>query len=93
MKVKLAGGELEPVTTPGTAYMLDGGGGSSATDPYATEPAPGQAWNKNAPPHMMILVPGDLSAYPTTPGLEPWVMFAGTTFQHLMVAVPVTPAK
>ncbi len=93
MKVRLAGGKLEPVTAPGVAYMLAGGGGSGSTDPYATEPAPGEDWIKDAPPHLMILVPGDLSAYPATPGPEPWVMFAGTSFDHLMINVPVVPAK
>jgi hypothetical protein len=92
MKAKLAQEELPQVTTPGIAYMLDGGGGPSISDPYATEPPPGQDWGKDGPPHMMVLTPGDLSAYGRTPGPEPWVMFPDTSFAHLMVAVPM-PAE
>lgn len=89
MKARYAHEELPPVTTPGIAYMLDGGGTASISDPFAREPAAGQAWIKNAPPHMMVLTPGDLSGYSHTPGPEPWVMYADTSFAHLMLAIPM----
>ena len=87
---RLAYEEFPAITSPGIAYMLDGGGGPSISDPFATEPAPGDNWIKDAPPHMMILTPGDLSAYSQTPGMEPWNMFPNTSFQHLMVTVPLS---
>ncbi len=89
MKARLANEELSPITTPGIAYMLDGGGGPSISDPFATEPAPDGNWIKDAPPHLMILTPGDISDYPRTPGPEPWHMFPDTSFAHLMVTVPL----
>lgn len=51
------------------------------------EPAPGDNWIKDAPPHIMILTPGDLSAYPAVPGNEPWNMFPDTSFAHLMINI------
>jgi hypothetical protein len=89
MKARIAGEEFAPVTKPGIAYMLDGGGGPSISDPFVTEPGPDEEWIKDAPPHMMILSPGDLSGYPRTPGPEPWAMFPDTSFAHLMLAVPM----
>ncbi len=54
-KAKSARVELPEVTTPGIAYMLGGGGGASTTDPFATEPAPGQdlgtRWTAHHDPH------------------------------------------
>ena len=52
-------GEAPTVTVPGIAYMLQGDSGASNTDPFATEPAPGQDWVVDGP-HLMILMPGDL---------------------------------
>ena len=89
MKARMAGEEFAPFTTPGIGYMLDGGGGPSISDPYVTEPGPGEKWIKDAPPHLMLLIPGDLASYPLTPGPEPWTMFSDTSFAHLMVALPM----
>jgi len=84
----------EPDTkVAGLAYMLQGGSDASNTDPFATEPAAGEEW-MTAPPHVMLLLPGDLteagftSDY-TTGG--PWVMWAGTPYEHIMM--PVTEGE
>ncbi len=45
-RAKTAQEELPEITAPGIAYMLDGGGGPSTTDPFATEPPPGQDWGR-----------------------------------------------
>jgi hypothetical protein len=80
----------EPVVTVlGLAYMLQGGSDASNTDPFATEPAPGEDW-VNSPAHVMILVPGeiDLTVYSTDHDAgEPYVMWAGTPYQHIMMPV------
>jgi hypothetical protein len=76
-------------TVPGLAYMLQGGADASNTDPFATEPAAGEAW-VISPPHIMLLMPGKLD--PTVFSTDyhsgqPWIMFAGTPYEHLMVPV------
>jgi hypothetical protein len=86
LKAQWAHEDPPQVTVPGIAYMLDGGGGPSITDPYATEPPPGQDWGRGGP-HVMILTPGDLSGYSHTLGVPPWVMYPDTPFAHLMVGV------
>ncbi len=77
--------------TPGKVgfmYMLAGGTDSSNTDPYAEKPAPGNHWIKTGP-HVMI-VGADASFYDMYPKSAdpdtsvPYVMFAGTPYQHLM---------
>lgn len=74
---------------PGIAYMLQGGSDASNTDPYATEPAEGEDW-LYAPPHIMIFPAEDLNEdwYGTDPESGyPWVMWAGTPYEHLMIPV------
>ena len=84
----LAGKEPQ-VPRLGVAYMLAGGSDPSNTDPMAMEPAAGEEW-VTSPPHMMILIPGDLD--PTdfttdhTSG-QPYIMWEGTPYEHLMVPV------
>jgi hypothetical protein len=73
----------------GIGYMLQGGGSASNMDPFAKKPSPGETWMKE-PPHIMIfptekLDPGIYSAAMHTGG--PWVMWGGTPYEHLMVAV------
>jgi hypothetical protein len=76
-------------TMPGLSYMLQGGTDPSNTDPFATKPPAGADWVAS-PPHLMVIVPSgvDLTGFSTDPksGM-PYVMFAGTPFQHLMVPV------
>ncbi|MFB3915680.1 MAG: hypothetical protein ACE14M_03055 [Terriglobales bacterium] len=72
----------------GIGYMLQGGGSPSNTDPFATKPEAGKMWLKE-PPHLMVfgakLDPNVYSTDPTTG--KPWIMWAGTPYEHLMVPV------
>jgi hypothetical protein len=83
-------------TTPaagkvGFMYMLAGGTDASNTDPYATKPDESNHWIKTGP-HVMI-VGADASFYDLYPkGADPdtsnpYVMWAGTPYQHLMAPV------
>ena len=84
-------GKKEPkIAQAGIGYMLQGGSDASNTDPFAQKPAAGDDW-MNAPPHVMIFPAGgkvDPAVYGTNPDSGgPWVMWAGTPYQHLMVPV------
>jgi hypothetical protein len=80
-----------PVGKVGLMYMLAGGTDASNTDPYAEKPEPNNNWIKTGP-HIMI-VGADASfydSYPKNPKPDtsmPYVMWAGTPYQHLMVPV------
>lgn len=71
-------------------YMLQGGSDASNTDPFAEKPAAGSTWVTTGP-HVMITGPkGSFDAYPkgAKPDTsKPYVMFAGTPYEHLMVPV------
>ncbi|HSP13568.1 MAG TPA: hypothetical protein VLV78_02320 [Thermoanaerobaculia bacterium] len=75
----------------GFMYMLAGGTDGSNTDPYATAPTAGNHWIKTGP-HVMI-VGADASFYDSYPKSadpdtsQPYVMWAGTPYQHLMAPV------
>lgn len=75
----------------GFMYMLAGGTDASNTDPYATKPEPGNHWIKTGA-HVMV-VGADASFYDMYPKSAdpdtsvPYVMFAGTPYQHLMAPV------
>jgi hypothetical protein len=75
----------------GLMYMLAGGTDASNTDPYATKPESGNNWIETGP-HIMI-VGADASfydSYPKNPKpdtSQPYVMWAGTPYQHLMAPV------
>ena len=74
---------------PGLAYMLQGGSDASNTDPYATEPAEGDEW-VSSPPHVMLLLPEELdqSVFSTDhAGGRPYIMWAGTPYEHIMMPV------
>ncbi len=84
-------GEVPELDSPGLSYMLAGGSDPSNTDPFAMEPAAGEEWI-STPPHMMILAPGgfDAANFATEPKPdEPYIMWDGTPYEHLMV--PVVP--
>jgi len=73
----------------GMGYMLQGGGSPSNTDPFAKKPAAGEKWMKEAP-HIMIFSVGKLDpkVYGTDPHSGgPWIMWAGTPYEHLMVPI------
>ena len=75
----------------GFMYMLAGGTDASNTDPVAREPSASNHW-VNTGPHIMVLG-ADASfydAYPKSPDpdtSQPYVMWAGTPYQHLMAPV------
>jgi hypothetical protein len=75
----------------GFMYMLRGGTDASNTDPYATKPAAGNHWIKTGA-HVMIVGadPSFYDMYPKDASPDtsvPYVMWAGTPHQHLMVPV------
>ena len=80
-----------PAGKVGLMYMLAGGTDASNTDPYGQQPSPGTHWIKTGP-HVMI-VGADAAfyeSYPRNPDPDtsvPYVMWAGTPYQHLMVPV------
>jgi hypothetical protein len=75
----------------GFMYMLSGGTDASNTDPYATKPTAVNHWIKTGP-HVMV-VGADASfydMYPKSPDPDtsvPYVMWAGTPYQHLMIPI------
>ena len=75
----------------GFMYMLAGGTDASNTDPYASKPEPNNNWIKTGP-HVMV-VGADASFYDQYPKdanpdtSVPYVMWAGTPYQHLMAPV------
>jgi hypothetical protein len=82
-------------TTPqpgkvGFMYMLEGGTDASNTDPYATGPSAENHWIKTGP-HVMILgANAMMQGYPAGPDPDtskPYVMWAGTPYEHLMIPV------
>ncbi|HEV2722631.1 MAG TPA: hypothetical protein VG323_21590 [Thermoanaerobaculia bacterium] len=80
-----------PAGKVGLMYMLSGGTDASNTDPYATKPTTANHWIKTGP-HIMI-VGADAAfydSYPKSPDPDtsvPYVMWAGTPYQHLMAPV------
>jgi hypothetical protein len=75
----------------GLMYMLSGGTDASNTDPYAAKPETANHWVKTGP-HIMI-VGADAAFYDSYPKSadpdtsQPYVMWAGTPYQHLMAPV------
>jgi hypothetical protein len=80
-----------PAGKVGLMYMLAGGTDASNTDPYAAKPTASNHWIKTGA-HVMI-VGADASFYDAYPkGADPdtsmpYVMWAGTPYQHLMAPV------
>ena len=82
-------GEEPNTQVVGLAYMLQGGSEASNTDPFATEPAAGEEWMVS-PPHVMIIMPGDIDQSVFSPDFHtgaPWIMYAGTPYEHIMMPV------
>ncbi len=83
-------------TQIGISYMLQGDHPVSNTDPYATEPKPGDDWVDNLGAHIMVLVPDveTLKSLPThSKNGGPWVMWAGTPYAHLMIPIDSYPSR
>jgi hypothetical protein len=77
------------LTQAGLAYMLQGGSDASNTDPFAQKPTEGEDWI-TTPSHTMIFPNGklDQTVYSKDPqNGGPWIMWAGTPYEHLMVPV------
>jgi len=80
-----------PAGKVGLMYMLSGGTDASNTDPYAEKPTTENHWIKTGP-HVMI-VGADASFYAQYPKAAdpdtrtPYLMWAGTPYQHLMAPV------
>ncbi|MGB8327307.1 MAG: hypothetical protein WCE48_06980 [Steroidobacteraceae bacterium] len=83
--------ETPPAGKIGLMYMLEGGTDASNTDPYAEKPTVENHWVKTGP-HVMV-VGADQSfydQYPKSPDPDtsvPYVMWAGTPYQHVMVPI------
>lgn len=75
----------------GFMYMLSGGTDASNTDPYAEKPEASNHWVETGP-HVMV-VGADASFYDQYPKSadpdtsQPYVMWPGTPYQHLMIPV------
>jgi hypothetical protein len=79
-----------PADKVGFMYMLAGGTDASNTDPYATGPAPGNNWVETGPHVMVVGARGMMEGYPRNPLPDtkaPYVMWAGTPYEHLMMPV------
>ena len=79
-----------PAGKIGFGYMLQGETAASNVDPFAAPPADGK-WSE-AGPHVMIFNVGTaMAGYPnpgeTPDATQPWVMWAGTPYEHLMIPV------
>ena len=80
-----------PAGSVGFMYMLAGGTDASNTDPYAMKPSAENHWIKTGP-HVMV-VGADAAFYDSYPKSAdpdtgaPYVMWAGTPYQHLMVPI------
>src|SRR5260221_8309999 len=76
----------------GFIYMLNGDNGASNTDPYATKETPDNNWIKTGS-HVMIVgaaAKSMMQGYPREPKPDPhkpYVMWAGSPYQHLMLPV------
>jgi len=72
----------------GIGYMLQGGATADNDDPFAKTPKPGKQWLME-PPHLMVFGSKiDPTVYSNQPNTtQPWVMWKGTPYEHLMVPV------
>ncbi|MBE9637000.1 hypothetical protein [Salipiger mangrovisoli] len=83
----------DPPDTLGFVYMLLGDEGASNIDPHAEAETPDNQWVVTGP-HVMLLGSGAkplLDSYPTEVpegAGQPWVMWPGTPYAHLMMPMP-----
>ena len=80
-----------PAGKVGLMYMLAGGTDASNTDPYAEKPTKENHWISTGP-HVMVVGadPGFYEQYPKAADPDtsvPYVMWAGTPYQHLMAPI------
>jgi hypothetical protein len=78
----------------GLTYMLAGDNGASNTDPFATAKTADNHWIVTGP-HVMIVGPGaktlGLASSADANASGPYMMWAGTPYEHAMI--PVSSAK
>jgi hypothetical protein len=78
----------------GFIYMLNGDTGMSNTDPWATQKTPGNHWVKTGPHVMVVGLPVTRMIFLRTPDpdpTKPYVMWAGTPYEHLMIPMNRNP--
>lgn len=81
------------ISRVGVSYMLQGGGGTSNTDPFANAPTADNEWIETGPPHVMLVFPDasaleGISTDPYNGG--PWVMWKDTPYPVLVIpSMPV----
>ncbi|MBV8097322.1 MAG: hypothetical protein JO110_29570 [Acetobacteraceae bacterium] len=80
-----------PPDKTGFVYMLAGDTGASNTDPYATDKKEGNHWIETGS-HVMVVGPAvkTMVGYPRAADpdpTKPYVMWAGTPYEHLMIPV------
>lgn len=79
-----------PQNKVGLMYMLSGGTDASNSDPYAQKPSASNNWINTGPHVMIVGAKGMMEGYPRDPKPDtskPYVMWAGTPYEHLMVPV------
>src|SRR5579862_2105475 len=80
----------------GLTYMLAGDDGASNTDPAATSKTAGNHWVVTGP-HIMMVGPGSkalgLPEVPDPDPTKPYMMWAGTPYEHAMIPVGAPKAK
>jgi hypothetical protein len=79
-----------PPQKVGFMYMLAGGTDASNTDPFAKAPSKANHWVKTGPHVMVVGSPEILAGYPAGADpdtTQPYVMWAGTPYAHLMIPV------
>jgi hypothetical protein len=79
-----------PPNTVGFIYMLSGGTDASNTDPFAQRPEANNNWIATGPHVMVVGAKGLMEGYPRNPKpvtAQPYVMWAGTPYEHLMLPV------
>jgi hypothetical protein len=79
-----------PPNKVGISYMLAGDKGASNTDPYATGKTPTNHWVVTGPHIMIFGPPSKALGYTTAKDpdpTKPYMMWAGTPYEHAMVPV------
>ena len=84
-----------PPDKVGFIYMLNGDNGASNSDPWATKSEPSNHWIKTGA-HVMIVGPPakTMAGYPRTADpdpTKPYVMWAGSPYEHLMLPTCAKP--
>ena len=82
--------QTPPSDRVGLMYMLSGGSDASNTDPYAARPTATNHWISTGPHLMVVGAPSLLATYPAgaSPNTaQPYVMWPGTPYAHLMIPV------